>query len=127
MPDVNEDTIVKQIEDLNNELRRTEKKLSKLFDAWEDEQISDNEFVKRKAVNNERIENIKKDIEELENSIPEKEEYEEKIMALSEALDSLLDTTIDADIQNEYLKQIIDKIEFSRENNNEFILDVFLK
>ena len=87
LPDVNEDTIVKQIEDLNNELRRTEKKLSKLFDAWEDEQISDNEFVKRKAVNNERIENIKKDIEELENSIPEKEEYEEKIMALSEALD----------------------------------------
>lgn len=127
LPDVNEDTIVKQLEDLNNELRRTEKKLSKLFDAWEDEQISDNEFVKRKAVNNERIENIKKDIEELENSIPEKEEYEEKIMALSEALDSLLDTTIDADIQNEYLKQIIDKIEFSRENNNEFILDVFLK
>lgn len=50
-----------------------------------------------------------------------------KIMALSDALDSLLDENIDADIQNEYLKQIIDKIEFSRENNKEFILDVFLK
>lgn len=48
-------------------------------------------------------------------------------MALSDALDSLLDENIDADMQNEYLKQIIDKIEFSRENNKEFILDVFLK
>ena len=109
------------------EAMKIEKKLSKLFDAWEDEQISDNEFVKRKAVNNQRVENIKAEIEKLENSIPEKEEYEEKIMARSDALDSLLDENIDADIQNEYLKQIIDKIEFSRENNKEFILDVFLK
>ena len=64
---------------------------------------------------------------ELEDSIPEKEEYQEKIMLLSDALDSLLDETLDADVKNEYLKRIIDKIEFSRENNEEFILDVYLK
>lgn len=127
LPQTDENEIAKEIESLTTELMKIEKKLSKLFDAWEDEQISDNEFVKRKAVNNQRIENIKAEIEKLENSIPEKEEYEEKIMALSDALDSLLDENIDADIQNEYLKQIIDKIEFSRENNKEFILDVFLK
>ena len=127
LPQTDENEIAKEIELLRVELVKIEKKLSKLFDAWEDEQISDNEFVKRKAVNNQRIENIKTEIEKLENSIPEKEEYEEKIMALSDALDSLLDENIDADIQNEYLKQIIDKIEFSRENNKEFILDVFLK
>ena len=46
---------------------------------------------------------------------------------LSEALDSLLDDTLDADIKNEYLKRIIDKIEFSREKDDEFILDVYLK
>jgi hypothetical protein len=39
----------------------------------------------------------------------------------------MLDETLDAEIKNTYLKQIIDKIEFSRENNEEFILDVFLK
>ena len=127
LPQTDENEIAKEIESLTTELMKIEKKLSKLFDAWEDEQISDNEFVKRKAVNNQRVENIKAEIEKLENSIPEKEEYEEKIMALSDALDSLLDENIDADIQNEYLKQIIDKIEFSRENNKEFILDVFLK
>ena len=48
-------------------------------------------------------------------------------MLLSEALDSLLDDALDADVKNEYLKRIIDHIDFSRENNAEFILDVYLK
>lgn len=127
LPDVDENSLQRQFEALQAELRKIEKKLSKLFDAWEDGNISDNEFVQRKAVNNTKIESIKKQMEELENSIPEKEEYQEKIMYLSNALDSLLDETLDADIKNEYLKQIVDKIEFSRENETEFILDVYLK
>ena len=127
LPDVDENSIVAQMEALQAELRKTEKKLSKLFDSWEDEKISDNEFVQRKAVHNSRIESIKKQMDELEDSIPEKEEYQEKIMYLSDALESLLDETLDAEIKNNYLKQIIDRIEFSRENNDEFILDVFLK
>ena len=127
LPDVDENTIVGQLEVLQAELRKAEKKLARLFDAWEDEKISDNEFVQRKAVNTERIEAIKQQMDELEDSIPEKEEYQEKIMMLSDALDALLDENLDADIKNEYLKQIIDRIEFSRENNTEFIIDVFLK
>ena len=127
LPDVNENTIESEIRALQKEIDKVEKKLSKLFDAWEDGNITDNEFVKRKTVNNDKIEFIKKQIDELEDSIPEKEEYEEKIMYLSDALDSLLDDKLDADIKNEYLKQIISKIEFSRENNEEFILDLYLK
>lgn len=127
LPDVDENSIAAQIEALQAEQRKIEKKLAKLFDAWEDEKLSDNEFVQRKAVNTQRIEAIKKQMDELEESIPEKEEYQEKIMFLSDALDSLLDETLDAEIKNEYLKRIIDKIEFSRENGEEFILDVFLK
>ena len=116
-----------QIEALQSEQRKIEKKLSKLFDAWEDGKITDNEFVQRKAVNAERIESIKKQMDELEDSIPEKEEYQEMIMKLSDALESLKDETLDADIKNAYLKQIVDKIEFSRENDTEFILDIYLK
>ena len=125
--DTDEKSINEQIEALNAEMRKTERKLSKLFDAWENEDISDNEFVKRKQVNNEKIESIKKQIFDLEKTIPEKEEYEEKVMKLSDALDALLNPTLDADIKNTYLKEIIDSIEFSRENNDEFILDIFLK
>lgn len=127
LPDVNENTILGQLEALQDELRKTEKKHAKLFSAWEDDKISDNEFVQRKAVNNQRIEQIKKQMDELEESIPEKEEYQEKIMKLSDALDSLLDTTLDADIKNSYLKKIIARIEFSRETDDEFILDVYVK
>lgn len=127
LPDVDENTIQGQIEALQSEQRKIEKKLSKLFDAWEDNKISDNEFVQRKAVNTERIESIKKQMDELEDSIPEKEEFQEVIMKLSDALESLKDETLDADIKNAYLKQIVDKIEFSRENGTEFILDVYLK
>ena len=78
-------------------------------------------------MNNEKIESIKKQMDNLEDSIPEKEEYEEKILMLSDALNALLDDTLDAEVKNEYLKQIVNTIEFSRENNEEFILDVFLK
>ena len=127
LPDVDENSIVGQLEVLQAELRKVEKKLAKLFDAWEDGKISDNEFVQRKAVNTERMESIKKQMDELEDSIPEKEEYQEKIMYLSDALEAVQDEALDAEIKNEYLKQIIDKIEFTRENDEEFIIDVFLK
>lgn len=127
LPDVDENSIQRQFEALQSELRKIEKILSKLFDSWEAEKISDNEFVERKAVNNAKIESIKNQMVELESSIPEKEEYQEKILHLSNALESLLDETLDADIKNEYLKQIVDKIEYSRENGTEFILDVYLK
>jgi hypothetical protein len=48
-------------------------------------------------------------------------------MYLSDALDALQDDTVEVEIKNNYLKQIIDKIEFSRENGEEFIIDVSLK
>lgn len=127
LPDVDENSISGQIQALQSEQKKIERKLAKLFDAWEDEKISDNEFVQRKAVNTERIEAIKRRMDELEDSIPEKEEYQEKILMLSDALDALLDKELDAEVKNEYLKRIIDKVEYSRENDDEFILDVFLK
>ena len=127
LPDVDENTISGQLEALQAELRKIDKRMAKLFDAWEDEKISDNEFVQRKAVNTQRIEAIQKQMDDLEDSIPEKEAYQEKIMFLSDALDAVQDEELDADIKNEYLKRIIDKIEFSRENDDEFAIDVFLK
>lgn len=127
LPDVDENTIISQIEALEREQKKAEKKLAKAFDDYEDGVYTANEFVERKAKHNARIESIKKQIDELEESIPEKEAYEEIIMGLSDALEALLDESLDAEIKNAYLKAIIEKIEFSRENNEEFILDVFLK
>lgn len=127
LPDVNENTILLQMEGLQKKMAQVKRKLSKAFDDYEEGIYTANEFVERKAKHNATIEALQKQMIELESSIPEKEEFEEKIMFLSDALNSLLDENLDADVKNEYLKRIIDKIEFSRENDDEFILDVFLK
>jgi hypothetical protein len=125
-PDFDEQLVDRKIELLNKELSKIKRKLDKLFAAWEDEDINDNEFVERKAVHNARIENIKDEIEALEYSIPERDEYEQSIVMLSDALNALKDPNIEADIKNEYIKRIVSKIEYSRENNEEFILDIHL-
>lgn len=127
LPDVDENSILSQLNALEAEQRKVEKKLAKAFDDYEEGIYTANEFVARKAKHTARLDAIKAQMESLEVSIPEKEEYQEKIMLLSEALDSLLDDALDADVKNEYLKRIIDHIDFSRENNAEFILDVYLK
>lgn len=127
LPSTNETAVETQLNTLRGELQKVEKKLSKLFDAWEAELISDNDFVQRKAVNNDRIEEIKKQIEELEDAVPEREEYQEKIIMLSDALDLLDAPDVDAETKNNFLKQLIDRIEYTRENSKEFILDVYLK
>lgn len=126
LPDVDENTILDQLEALKAQLRKVERKLAKAFDDYEDGVYTANEFVERKAIHNEKIESIKKQMDDLEDSIPEKEEYQETIEKLSAALDALLDEEMDADVKNVLLKDIVEKIEFSRENNDEFIIDVFL-
>lgn len=127
LPTVSEDAVSVQIDALNKELRKIQRKLDKLFDDYEDEIYTANEFVERKAKHNERIESIKEQIATLENTIPEKEEYEDKVRRLYDALDALEDETVDAETKNRFLKEIVDRIEFSRENGEEFILDVYLK
>ena len=127
MPDVDENSIETQIEALRAEMRKVEKKLAKAFDDYEDGIYTANEFVQRKAVHNEKIDSIKKQISILENTIPEKIEYEDRILMLSDALSALNNDTLDADIKNRYLKEIIDRIDYSRENNGEFVLDIQFK
>ncbi len=127
IPDVDENAVAAQIDAMQKEIRKLEKRLTVLFEAWEDGTITNNEFVERKAANTDKIESIQFQMRTLEDSKPDKQEYREKIYKLSEALATLADNTIDAEAKNEYLKSIIEKIEFSRENNEEFILDVFLR
>lgn len=124
---VDESDIQKQLDSLEKEKKKIERLLAKIFDDYENDIYTANEFVQRKAKHNARLEVIEKEIAELETTIPERTEYEEKIMTLYEALDLLKDDSIDAAAKNEYLKSFIDKVEYSRENNEEFILDIYFK
>lgn len=124
---IDEAAIAAQIDTLNAELRKSERILAKLFSSWEAETITDNEFVQRKAVHNERIESIKHQIEVLEDTIPQQEAMEERIMQFTDVLEALLDDTLSAEAKNMALKSIISRIYFSRENNAEFDLDIQTK
>lgn len=125
-PDVDENSIELQIELMRKELRKIEKKKAKLFDSWENEDITNNEFVERKAIHNQRIEILEKQIMELEYAIPEKEEYQDILLKLSDAFIAIRDEELNIEDKNHYLKKIIKRIEFSRENDDEFILDIDL-
>ena len=124
---VDENDVLMQIETLEKEKRKIDRVLAKIFDDYENEVYTANEFVQRKAKHNARKEAIEKEIANLENTIPERTEYEERIVSLYEALDMLKNNDINAGFKNEYLKAFIDKVEFSRENNEEFILDIYFK
>lgn len=126
-PQVDENSLTIQIEALEKEKKKILKILDKLYAAWEDDTLTDNEFVQRKAVNRSRIEEIENQIEELESSIPEQEEYEDVLLRLSDALDAIDNDYITPAERNEFLRNILEKIEFSRENDKEFILDVYLR
>lgn len=122
-----ESDIQMQIDTLTKEKKKIEKLLSKIFDDYEAGIYTPNEFVQRKAKHNSRIEMINEQLEELERSIPEKTEYEEKIITLHEALDILKDPEFDAGRKNEFLKTFIEKVEYGRIDDEHFMLDVYFK
>ena len=125
-PLVDESSVRTQMSALEAELKKLKQKKMKLFDEWDEVGITPNEFAERKAYLNDKIEAVQKQLKELEVVIPEQEEFQEKVVNLHVALDMLKDDTIDNEYKNQFLKRIIRTIKFSRENEYEFILDVFL-
>ena len=125
-PIVSESSVETQMKALQSELKKIKQKKMKLFDEWDELGITPNEFAERKAYLNDKADAIKRQLNELETMIPDQEELQEKKATLHYALDMLKDDSIDARTKNHFLKSFIRRIEFSRENDYEFILDVFL-
>jgi hypothetical protein len=48
------------------------------------------------------------------DNVPEKVDYEERILSFKTALNYLRDTEVSAELKNKFLKEIIDDITFSR-------------
>ena len=126
-PEVDQDSVMEQIAMLEKQIKTIKGKINVLFDMAEEQQITPNEFAERKHIHYQRIEEINAEIERLQNEIPEPVDYQEMIFTFHAAIDLIRDPEIDAEIKNEFLKTFIDRIVLSRENNEEFILDIFLK
>ncbi|MCQ2270962.1 MAG: recombinase family protein [Bacteroidales bacterium] len=106
------------------QLATLEKKRRSLFDFLEDGTYTKQEFTERKTMNEEKIENVKQAIAELEP--PREEEIKQQLTTFHTTLDSLKNDDVSAARKNILIKSIIERIDYSH-NNDTFTIDVFFK
>ena len=116
----NKDDSFKLHRDLVERLERKLKELEeKEVKQWEDQYNPDvampPEIFKKL---NQRLlsekEEIQKALTKAKGSMPKQVDYKEELLKFEDALDALEDPEVDAKLKNQYLKNIIDKIEYER-------------
>jgi hypothetical protein len=119
---------------------RLEKKLKELEEKevrqWEDQYNPDVAMPQEifKKLNQKLLsekEEVQKALAKAKGSMPKQVDYREEMMKFEDALDALEDPDVDAKLKNQYLKNIIDRIEYERgstvritkENSKEYGID----
>lgn len=106
-----------------NLVERLEKKLKELEEKeikqWEDQYNPDVAMPQEifKKLNQKLLvekEEIQKALAKAKGSMPKQVDYREEMMKFEDALDALEDPDVDAKIKNQFLKNIIDRIEYKR-------------
>jgi len=123
-----------EMERLERELEKAKEKRRRLFDDYEEGNYTAEEFRERKTVWADRISNLSGKLEEMQFCKPEEIDYQERIVSFTAVLDALNDDTISPKEKNILLKEIIDKIKYSREGEErahtyggKITLDIVLK
>lgn len=116
------------------ELAKQERMKKRLFESWEadDGMYTKDEFIERKGMYNQTIENLQKEIAEMKKATPAPVDYEEQIFNFHSMIDCLNNPDLNARTKNNFLKEFIDKIEFDtidlgRGKGAEAVLDVYFK
>lgn len=107
----------REIERVEKELEKAKAKRRRLFDDYENEVYTAEEFRERKTVWAERIERMTYELEELQQHKPAEIDYQEKIVTFSRVLKAVEDPEVSAKEKNILLKEIIQRIDYSREDN----------
>lgn len=113
-----------------SELRTQEEKQ---YDLLEKGIYSEELFDRRNTALQEKIEALKKQIQEAKNNIPKEVDYGEKIMTLKKAIEGLKDDSIQPIEKNKLLKAIVKRIEYSNDSkrydfgSNSIKLDIYLR
>ena len=103
------------VDSLNKELASSLARRDEIMDYFERKIYSLEEFLERREKITARIEDIKKQIDEVSAAAPSVN-YEEKIITFKEIIKTLKDPEIDAKIKNDFLKEVISKIEYDVED-----------
>lgn len=117
---------------MEKELLKQERKRKKLFDDYEDEVYTKEEFVERKQIYNQSIEELKGKIKEAKDNLPATVNYEETIHHIHEMIECLNNPNLSAKSKNDFLKKFIDHItletiDLGRRNGAMPVLEIFLK
>ena len=120
------------IESMEAELAKQERKRKKLFDDFEDEIYTRDEFIERKQVYAQAIEELKEQIQQAKENLPEVIDYSEKIVTLHQMIEMINNQDVDAKAKNDFLREYIedikyDVIDYGRMKGGKPVLDVYLK
>lgn len=120
------------IQTMEAELEKLERKRRKLFDDYEDEIYSKDEFIERKQIYAQSIDALKAQIREAKANLPKAIDYSEKIITLHKMIDMIQDPEIPAHAKNDFLKEYIedikyDLIDYGRGKGGKPVLDVILR
>jgi hypothetical protein len=120
------------IQAMEAELVKQERKRKKLFDDYEDEVYTRDEFVERKQVYAQLIDDLKAQIHQAKENLPEAVDYSEKIVTLHQMIEMIRNEEVDAQAKNDFLRKYIedikyDVIDYGRMKGGKPVLDVFLK
>lgn len=120
------------ISTMEAELEKLERKRRKLFDDYEDEVYSKDEFIERKQIYAQTIDALKAQIHEAKKNAPVAVDYSEKIITLHQMIDTIQDPEIPAHAKNDFLTEFIedikyDAIDYGKGKGGKPVLDVILK
>lgn len=121
-----------QLDTMQAELAKLERKLKKVHMDYHDDFYTRDEFIEWKQYYTQKIEEIKKQIQEAQEAFPEPVDYAEQIFNLNAMIDCVKDPDLTAKKKNDFLKQFIDRvtydsIDYGRNKGGKVILEVFLK
>ena len=118
---------------LQKQLTELKSQEEKQYDLLEKGIYSEEVFDRRNSALHEKMDALKKQIQEAKDNIPKEVDYGEKIMTLKKAIEGLKDESVPPIEKNKLLKAIVKRIEYSNDSKrydygvSNIKLDVYLR
>lgn len=103
---------LEMIQSMEAELSKMERKRKKLFDDYEDEVYTRDEFIERKQKYARDIGNLTEEIRLAKENLPQAIDCSERITTIHKLIDTIADENLSAAEKNDFLKGYIEDIEY---------------
>ncbi len=121
------DTKASEIAEMKSNLAELQATETKLYDYLERGIYDEETFVARRTKLKNEIASLKSLITKKEQERPPQIDYQNRIVKLEDAIVALSDETLSAGTKNAFLRDIIEKIIYYRDDEESYHIDIFLK